>query len=199
MCAERTSPVSTPPDAVPDALALLRRLGAAGIDHPGGTLLAHLARVRQRLASWGARPALQLAGLCHACYGTDGFPTALLPLERRGDLAAVIGAEAEELVYLYAGCDRDASYPSLAGADARFRDRFTGRVLTPGEGLGRDFAELTAANELDLAQADPGFRKKWGPELLELFTRFRPLLTEAAWSDCRSLLSPSSPQESGGA
>ncbi|BFO18235.1 hypothetical protein SHKM778_46230 [Streptomyces sp. KM77-8] len=119
------------------AVALLRKLDAAALDHPGGTLLAHLIRVRERLAAWGARPALQLAGLCHAFYGTDGFPTGLLPIDRRSELAAVIGAEAEELVYVYAGCDRDASYPSLAQVDARFRDRFTGRVFTPAVGSDR--------------------------------------------------------------
>ncbi|MFF8844326.1 DUF6817 domain-containing protein [Streptomyces sp. NPDC015127] len=39
-----------------------------------------------------ARSGLQLAGLCHAYYGTDGFSTALLSLDRRAELAAVIGA-----------------------------------------------------------------------------------------------------------
>lgn len=77
------------------ARSLLEDLGAATLPHPGGTLLAHLWRVQSRLADWGARPALRLAGLCHACYGTDGFPTALLPLDRRAELAWVVGAEAE--------------------------------------------------------------------------------------------------------
>ncbi|MEV8533828.1 DUF6817 domain-containing protein [Streptomyces sp. NPDC051211] len=180
--------MSTSPPALAHAVAFLRELGAADLDHPGGTLLAHLTRVRERLAAWGARPALQLAGLCHAFYGTDGFPAALLPLDRRSELAAVIGAEAEELVYAYASCDRDASYPNLARTDAPIRDRFTGRVFTPGPGLRRDFAELTAANELDIAHVDPDFRLKWGPDLLTLFTRFRPLLTESAWEDCHTVL-----------
>ncbi|AXE90295.1 hypothetical protein C1703_35230 [Streptomyces sp. Go-475] len=42
----------------------------------------------------------------------------------------------------------------------------------------RDFAELSAANELDLARIEPAFRAKWGSELLALFTRFRPLLSQ---------------------
>ncbi|MEV7322477.1 DUF6817 domain-containing protein [Streptomyces sp. NPDC093970] len=170
------------------ALALLRDLGAAGIDHPGGTLLAHLRRVEQRLAAWGARPALRLAGLCHAFYGTDGFPTALLPLSRRAELAAVIGTEAEALAYLYGSCDRKATYPALQDTDAPFHDRFTGRAVVPGPGPRRDFAELTAANELDLAAVDPSFRDRWGAGLLALFTRFRPLLSPPAWESCRSVL-----------
>src|SRR4029079_13032326 len=48
--------------------------GAAELRHPGGTLLAHLRRTHDTLAGWGARPALRLAGLAHATYGTDGFP-----------------------------------------------------------------------------------------------------------------------------
>lgn len=162
------------------ALTLLRDLGAAGITHPGGTLLAHLQRVQRQLAAWDARPALQLAGLCHAFYGTDGFPTALLPLERRAELVAAIGAEA--IVYLYASCDRKATYPTLTEVGAAFHDRFTGRSWTPEPRQCRDFAELSAANELDLVRIAPEIREKWGAELLALFTRFRPLLSRPAWS-----------------
>ncbi|MGP4084020.1 DUF6817 domain-containing protein [Streptomyces sp. KR55] len=169
-------------------MALLWQLGAESLPHPGGALLVHLDRVRTRLAGWGARPALQLAGLCHACYGTDGFPEPLLPLDRRTDLATVIGAEAEAIVYFYAACDRTATYPSLANPAAPFHDRFTGAAQTPSLALRRDFAELTVANELDLADHDAAFRERWGGELLALFTRIRPLLSEAAWDDCRAVL-----------
>ena len=169
---------ATPTD---EARALLRRLGADRIAHPGGTLLTHLERVRIQLALWDARPALRLAGLCHACYGTDGFPTALLPLDRRTELASAIGPDAEVIVHFYASCDREATYPHLL--EPRFRDRFTGRTYVPDRALCRDFAELTAANELDLARRDPAFRQRWGPELLGLLTRFRPLLSQLAWRD----------------
>ncbi len=179
---------TTPPAPADRAIALLHQLGATEITHPGGTLVAHLQRVRSRLAGWGARPALQLAGLCHAFYGTDGFPTALLSPDSRSDLAEAIGAEAEAIVYLYASCDRKATYPNLADAEGPFRDRFTGRLHTPEPQHRRDFAELSVANELDLARIDSAFREKWGPELLTLFTRFRPLLSEPAWSDCQAVL-----------
>lgn len=172
------------------ATALMRDLGAGRRPHPGGTLLAHLDRVRERLADWGARPALQLAGLCHAAYGTDGFPSALLSLDRRSELAAVIGPEAEELVYLYASCDRRSTYPDLVRPDGLFHDRFTGRTHRPPVHLRQDFAELTAANELDLAHRNRDFRAQWGPELLALFSRFQPLLTQRAWQDCLLVLGP---------
>lgn len=185
---ERLAPkgrhVSTP---TAQAQSLLEELGAASIPHPGGTLLAHLLRVHSRLARWNARPALRLAGLCHAFYGTDGFPKALLPLDRRGELAAAIGAEAESIVYFYAACDREATYPTLAEQAPGFRDRFTGRSHTPDTRLRRDLAELTAANELDLADHDPAFRERYGAGLLALFQRWRPLLSREAWSECPTL------------
>ncbi|MFC9279834.1 DUF6817 domain-containing protein [Streptomyces collinus] len=172
------------------AVALLRELGAEDVPHPGGTLLAHLLRVRELLGTWGARPALRLAGLCHAFYGTDGFPTGLLPLDRRADLVAVIGAEAEAIVHLYASCDRGATYPDLGRPDGVFHDRFTGAPHLPEPRARRDFAELSAANELDLARLDPAFREQWGPGLLTLFTRVRHLLSAEAWRDCRTVLAP---------
>ncbi|MEU2774487.1 DUF6817 domain-containing protein [Streptomyces sp. NPDC007162] len=181
-------PASPAPAPADQAVALLRELGAADIAHPGGTLLAHLQRVHGQLAQWGARPALRLAGLCHAFYGTDGFPASLLSVDRRTELAAVIGAESEAIVYLYASCDRKATYPTLADAEVSFHDRFTGCVRRPEPQLRRDFAELSAANELDLAQVSPSFREKWAAELLALFTRLRPLLSRPAWSACCAVL-----------
>ncbi|MFB8415937.1 hypothetical protein ACFC63_10560 [Streptomyces albidoflavus] len=70
--------------------------------------------------------------------------------------AASIGAEAAELVYLYASCDRPATYPGLADPEAPFHDRFTGTTTLPAPQARRDFAELPAANELDLAGPLPG-------------------------------------------
>lgn len=169
---------------------LLRELGAARLDHPGGTLLAHLERVQRRLAHWGARPALQLAGLCHACYGTGGFTPVLLPPDRRPRLRELIGAEAEAVVHLYASCDRQATFAALTGPGQElcFHDRFTGAAWTPDPRQARDFAELTAANELDIACVDRAFRERSGPGLRDLFTRLGPLLSPAARDDCAAVL-----------
>ncbi|WP_184939629.1 DUF6817 domain-containing protein [Kitasatospora kifunensis] len=171
------------PERGDEVVALLHSLGAAEIEHPGGTLLAHLRRVRAILAGWGARPELQLAGLCHACYGTDGFATALLPPDApaRAELARLIGAAAEEIVYRYASCDRKASYATLPHADGAFHDRFAGTAFVPSPQQRRDFAELTVANELDLLQVSPEVRARWGEALGRLFTSLRPLLSSPAW------------------
>jgi hypothetical protein len=188
-----------PDGAAGDAVAFMRTLGAAEIEHPGGTLLEHVQRVGLLLKGWGARHDLQLAGLCHAFYGTDGFATPLLPLESRAELVRRIGAGAEELVYLYAGCDRTASYRGLTSDSGVFRDRFTGHTFSPDPRQRRDFAELTAANELDLAGISPAFRAKSGDGLLRLLTRLRPLLSDRAWEDTRKILARRQPDAHGGA
>lgn len=175
----------------PDVAAVpgwLAERGAGGIPHPGGTLLAHLERVHTRLGRWGARPALRLAGLCHAYYGTDGFATALGDVARRDELAGVIGEEAEQLVYFYASCDRGFSYPQLAGQAGVFLDRFTGAQARPALAQRRDFAELTVANELDIVEVNPDVRVRYGPGLLRLFTSWRELLSEPAWQAVRTTL-----------
>lgn len=169
------------------AAGLLASRGAAEMPHPGGTLLAHLERVSALLCQWGARPTVRLAGLCHAYYGTDGFGVALGEPASRDELAGVIGEEAERLVYFYASCDRHFSYPYLAEPAGAFRDRFTGNVLSPAQAIRRDFAELTAANELDIATVNPELRAQHGAALLRLFTSWRSLLSDPAWHAIRAL------------
>jgi uncharacterized protein (TIGR00369 family) len=170
----------------PDAFLAAR--GADELPHPGGTLLAHLRRVHALLCEWQARPSVRLAGLCHAFYGTDGFPSALGDVTDRKELAAVIGEDAERIVYFYAGCDRAFSYPRLAEEGAPYRDRFTGAESDLPPRIRRDLAEITAANELDLARVNDDFRAAHGRALLDLFTSWRTLLSEPAWQCVQATL-----------
>ena len=86
-------------DLLDAADRLLLDRGAAVIEHPGGTLLAHLRRTPALLGSWGADPDVQAAGFCHAAYGTDGFGTTLFDLTEREVLRETIGERAEGLVH----------------------------------------------------------------------------------------------------
>lgn len=47
---------------------------AGEIAHLNGPLLEHLERTELLLSPWGCSETASLAGLCHAVYGTDGFP-----------------------------------------------------------------------------------------------------------------------------
>lgn len=156
--------------------------GAGRLPHPGGTLYEHLVRVAALLADWGASEDLQAAGLCHACYGTDGYPAALLGLADRPVLRALAGDRAESLVYLYASCDRSSVHPALQEpGPVPFRDRFTGRTRTPPERDIRAFTELTAANELDVIRHNAALAALHGDALRQFFAGVRGRLTEAAW------------------
>jgi hypothetical protein len=167
------------------AEAFLRARGTAEMPHPGGTLLAHLGRVRRLLADWGNSPAVQTAGLCHATYGTDGFDQYLLPVAERATLAEAIGDRAEALVYLYASCDRGAVYPRI-GRDRPvvFRDRFTGLEHTPAEADLRAFLQITAANELDVLAHNEELAERYGPYLYRLFAGAGDLLSAPARDAC---------------
>lgn len=58
---------------------------------------------------WGAHDVLCKAGLYHVAYGTDGYSKTLVSLEQRGQIKALIGAVAEEIVYVYCACERGSS------------------------------------------------------------------------------------------
>jgi hypothetical protein len=161
---------------------LLRARGADGIDHPSGTLGAHLERVQRRLARLGASPAVQLAARAHAVYGTDGFDVRLLQLGERHLLAGLIGGEAERLVYRYAACDRAATWAELP-ARRRLHDRFTGEEETLTGAEVRDFADLTLVNEIDVAEHAPRFRDAHGAYFRRLTAAWTPLLSPAVAAD----------------
>jgi hypothetical protein len=149
------------------ALSFLRANGAEGLEHPGGSLFDHLERTAEILAGWNARPAMVLAGLCHAIYGTDGFPHPLAALTARDEIREMLGTETEAIVYLYAASDRTVTWPHIGERrPVPCRDRFTDvhRTLTAAEA--QDYWELTTANEFDLKD-----RTASGPETLQLLHR----------------------------
>lgn len=162
------------------AQAFLRTRGAADLPHPGGTLLAHLVRVGRTLGEWGAEPAVQLAGLCHAAYGTAGFDRPLLDLAERQVLVDAIGPAAEAHVHLYASCDRDRVYPRLADATVVWHDRFTGERRAVPDAALRAFAAITAANELDVLAHNDELAARYGPAIRDLLDRCDGLLPPAA-------------------
>lgn len=159
--------------ATDHAVAVLRARGADAIEHPGGILLAHLMRTRALALELGASPTLARAALCHAAYGTDGFPLALFDLAERATLRAIVGEAAERLVYVYGACARRETYARLAELPFVVADRFTGERHALERHEATSFALLTIANELDVlrwAQLDQGARAS-----------LRPLFQALAW------------------
>ena len=149
-----------PPAPRASALDFLRSRSADAAPHVHSTLLDHLVGTERLLRRWGCRQELCLAGLCHAAYGTDGFAPHLVSWHQRDVLAAAlgeVGPTVEEIVYFYASCDRSVLYPQMAAdGPATFRDRFLGATFEASEVQLRDFADLTLANELDIATKGGG-------------------------------------------
>jgi hypothetical protein len=174
-------------DAAAAVAELLRSRDADGIDHPGGTLDAHLERVRLRLGELGAGEDLQLAGRAHAVYGTDGFDVALLRLDERPLLAALIGADAELLVYRYGACDRARTWRALP-SPRQVHDRFTGEVEVLTDDEARAFVELSLVNELDVAEHAPGFLDRHGDFFRRLTADWAALLGPAVTAEASRIL-----------
>lgn len=164
--------------------------GAERIPHPGGTLFAHLKRVAGLLNAWSAPEHLEIAGLCHAVYGTDGFAISLVDVAHREGVQAVVGSESEALIYLYASADRDFVYPQIGMAHpVVMRDRFTGTARELSNTALRDFMELTAANEFDVITHSADLAARYGSELDKLMRHGGYLLSSeasAAWTELPS-------------
>jgi pimeloyl-ACP methyl ester carboxylesterase len=170
-----------------DVLPAFAARGAGDMEHPGGTLLEHLARTGERLRSWGAPAELVRAGLAHAAYGTDGYAPALFGWDERETVAALVGTEAEAIVHRYARCDRAFTFARL-GIERCVRDRVDGSVVALDDRAVRALAQLTVANELDVLAHSPSFRERHADGLRRLFRSWRPLLCDAAVDDCRRVL-----------
>ena len=164
-------------------------LGGERLPHVSGTLAAHLRRTENLLRSWGGRHALCMAGLYHAVYGTAGIRHNLLDVSERRSVAAVIGAEAEAIAYLYGACDRARYHPRIGTAmQWCFADRFTGAEYPLSATSLRDFCELTVANEVELATTSERFRQRYRSELCVFFDRMHGLISDAATTAYRRAL-----------
>ena len=142
-------------------LAFLDAHQAGVTPHLFGDLLTHLLGTEAP----GGSELLAMAALGHAAYGTDGFEEHFLSTAERPALAAVIGNEAEALVYFSASCDPDVFYPQLesgiGSAELSFRDRFTGACFTPARDLVTHFVDFTYADEEEPAASSPGGPAEW--------------------------------------
>jgi len=159
----------------------LSGLGAGDFDHLDGSLIDHLKGTRSLLDAWSASSALQDAGLYHAAYGTAGFDENLVSTNQRNDISEIIGSAAEEIVYQYCACDRKEFFSRIGVEDnPEFRNRFTGECYHLGSDLLRNFCELTAANETEIAIDNLSFISEHGAGLNSLFLSMAPYLSQAA-------------------
>ena len=160
---------------------LLTEIGAGEFAHLNGSLQTHLIAVYELMRSWGANMTLCNAGLYHAAYGTSGYAEAMVSTDQRLRIADIVGKEAEAIIYLYCACDRDYVWPRIGPAlPLPFKSRFTGKTDYLSLEQVKEFCELTAANELQIADADPAFAAQHSDLFRELFGRMAPYLSNPA-------------------
>ena len=81
-------------------------IGIEQVPHTQKSYLAHLIAVFRDLERAGCPEDACRAGMFHSIYGTEKFQGFTLPLERRGEVRALIGDRAEYLAYLNCAMDR---------------------------------------------------------------------------------------------
>ena len=86
-------------------LEVLDAIHASSFKHGNSrTLQDHLLGTRAVLEAWCVSAAVRTAGMFHSVYSTEAYKQAAVSYDRRPFLAVLIGAEAEQLVYLFSVC-----------------------------------------------------------------------------------------------
>src|SRR5947209_2232811 len=123
-------------------------MGVEQVPHTHKSYLAHLIAVFRSLESQGYPEDVCRAGLFHSIYGTERFQGFTLPLERRGEVRALIGDRAERLAYLNCAMDR-ASFDRALDREAEpypILDRIAGEEVPLPR---RDFDDLCRVHLFD--------------------------------------------------
>ncbi|KZN37882.1 hypothetical protein N480_14155 [Pseudoalteromonas luteoviolacea S2607] len=163
----------------------LQSLGS-DIEHINGTLTKHLLGTYHLLKSWDLCEELCLAGLFHAVYGSDPTRSRLLGVEKRAEVANMIGSRAEMLVYMFCSCDKPKVLPQIGTqSPIMFIDRFTGEQSPFPEEFLNDFCELTIANDLDVARNKAV--EQYHQDLLRMFKNMYPLVSEKTQAELDKL------------
>jgi hypothetical protein len=129
-------------------------MGIDEVAHTHKSYLAHLIAVYRDLESLGCPEDVCRAGMFHSIYGTEKFQGFTLPLERRGEVCALIGDRAERLAYLNCAMDRASFDRALDGAAETYPivDRITGREISLS---GPDFDDLCRVHLIDWLEQVP--------------------------------------------
>jgi hypothetical protein len=158
-------------------------IGIEQVPHTQKSYLAHLIAVYRYLESLGCPQDVCRAGMFHSIYGTEKFQGFTLPVERRGEVRALIGDRAELLAYLNCAMDRASFDRALDAPEGPYRllDRITGKDVQIS---GRDFDDLVRVHLLDWLEQVPRSREwdyrrsayrrmaeRWGGPAVENYER----------------------------
>jgi hypothetical protein len=133
-------------------------MGVEQVPHTHKSYLAHLIAVFRSLESLGCPEDVCRAGMFHSIYGTERFQGFTLPLERRGEVRALIGDRAERLAYLNCAMNR-ASFDRVLDQVVqpyRIIDRINGEEVPLVQ---HDFDDLCRVHLFDWLEQVPRSRE----------------------------------------
>jgi len=161
----------------PTYLAFLRDHHAGELGHSATSLLDHLVGTEALLEAWGAAADVATAGLFHAVYGTESFRAAVVPLDLRPRVRAVIGVDAEALAYRFGAMAKGSFDAAVLGdGGSRIDDRHTGGDEVLDEPAFAALCMMMTANWLEQKPRLPDHQQYKA----ELFFEVRRWLTPAA-------------------
>jgi SM-20-related protein len=161
--------------SVEDKFQFLARFGADGVGHSGRALLDHLKATADMLAAWGEEAAVCDAGLFHSVYGTETFRRAILSVDRRAELAAVIGQRAERLAHLFGAMTKRSFFLAVSPRGPGELTLLDGRQEPVARSELKDLAHIFAANWLEQFPRMPARqRADSGGNLRPLMTWLNP-------------------------
>ena len=136
-------------------------LGIDRVSHTQKTYLGHLVNVYRLMESHGCTEELCRAGMFHSIYGTEKFQGFKLPVEKRGEVAALIGERAERLGYMNSAVDRASMDRELDkdGDSYCITDRITGEAVNLNRA---DFEDLCRVHLFDWLEQVPRSQYGWG-------------------------------------
>ncbi|GGL21574.1 DUF6817 domain-containing protein [Caulobacter rhizosphaerae] len=161
--------------SVEDKYKFLARFGADGVGHSGRALLDHLTATASMLQAWGEDEAVCDAGLFHSVYGTESFKRAILSVDRRAEVAAVIGQRAERLAYLFGAMTKRSFVLALSPRGPGELTLLDGRQEPVARSDLKDLAHIFVANWLEQFPRMPARqRADSGPNLRPLMVWLNP-------------------------
>ncbi len=143
----------------PDALRIVTALRVPpAVTHTGQrSLLDHMVSVYDGLGAWGLSVDICRAGLIHSIYGSERHDRFKIPIDRRRDVADLVGPEAEGIAYAHCSISRKEFDATAQGGGRRFTSRFGGVVVFVDEQLFVAFCAVHLADWLDQVP----FTKEW--------------------------------------
>jgi hypothetical protein len=170
-------------------------MGVEQVPHTQKSYLAHLIAVYRLLQSQGYPEDVCRAGMFHSIYGTERFQGFTLPLERRGEVRALVGERAERLAYLNCAMDRASFDRALERAAGPYpiRDRITGHEV---ELSAEDFEDLCRVHLFDWLEQVPRSSYGWDYRRTA-YRRMAERLGKAAIRAYEAVFAQENPQAAG--